>query len=90
MTPDICLLTYDTWYVTDDMWHGGVYIFSKLVLPISYGFGLMMFWRFQDKGNEWMNYEDVCRTAWATAGLLIRLKIFSKHDSKSSLRAIII
>ena len=51
--------TKKMWHLTPEMWHmgGGVFIFSKFQLPSSYGLGVILFWRFGEKGllNKWMN-----------------------------------
>ena len=61
-------MTCDTWWAVN--------ILSKFQLPISYGLGVKVFWRYIHKGwatywiNEWINDKGVCRTAPATPGLL--------------------
>ena len=53
-------LTPDTWHLTPDMWWG-VNILSKSQLFSSYGWGVMMFWKFGGKGllSYFMNYKGV-------------------------------
>ena len=57
MTPDPF-----TWHLTPDTWHGwGVNILSKSQLFSSYGWGVMMFYKFGGKGllSYFMNYKGV-------------------------------
>ena len=69
------------WHVTSDTWHvthRRRWTFSQNFWALADTvFGVKVFWRFEGKGwltdwiNERMNYEDVCRTALVTPGLLI-------------------
>ena len=76
------------WHVAHDRW-GYVNLLWKLQLPISYGLGVKVFWRYFHKGwlTDWVNYEGVCRTAPATSGLLKifihKWQVISKYDQRS-------
>ena len=78
MTCDMWYATCDMWQVRFDMWHvvGGE-IFWKFQVPSSEDLGLMILWRFGEKGllTDGLN-EGVWRTAPATPGLLISRKYF--------------
>ena len=53
---DMWYVKRDTWHVTCDMWWK-LNIFSKFVVPSSYGLGTKAIWRFKGKGyhNQWIN-----------------------------------
>ena len=75
MTPDKWQLTHDTWHLTHDVWWG-VNILSKFQLSSSYDLGVMIFWRFGDKGwitawmNEWIRDGGVSRTVPGTSAIM--------------------
>ena len=52
---------------------GGVNIPLKFYIPHSYSLGVMLFWRFEEKGllSYFICAEGDCRKAPATQGLLI-------------------
>ena len=62
-------MTYDPWF--------GVNLLSKLQLSNFHGLTFIVFSRFGGKGslNKLINDKAVCRTAPATQGLFIKIKI---------------
>ena len=76
MTPDMWLVTCDTWHV------GGMNILSKFQLPSSYCFWFMILWRYGGKGwlTDWINDEAV-----HTPGLLTSWTAEKKNEKKEGI-----
>ena len=71
-------MTSDTGHVTRDT-QGVVNIVSKFQVTSTYGLGVMMFCRLGGKGlpTELTINNGVCRTALATQGLLIIIRVWN-------------
>ena len=78
VTFDMWQVTRDTWHMTHDTWH---VTHDSFQLPSSSGLGLTVFGIYFHTAwvteliNEWMNNGGDCRTAPATPGLLIILRV---------------